>query len=348
MPMEQNMAIYYILIIKDDVHDYRIDSNVCNIFSFFFLDIFSTQDKMRRLLGEKGIVVEDHIRTAIARNGWLSARLSAISSFDDAWSLYEDVARIPRSKTRALVLQNHDIIIDGVMMVPGIQTALFLHAFEHGVPKVIKVPHFSKAIKECRFFQQHGSSAETKDVALVPVAILFLEGKHTDIDDTQSIKRGILMPAYPCTLSSLCNLGTPFDADKAIVVLDRLAGAVSFMHDCKWLHGDIKPSNIFIDWKGCVRLGDYGSSVPYSELHQFTGGTPQYQVEQVTASLNPYLFDVIGIVLSILELLGKSLGKQYAVVSVKEIDNSISELKPSGIQDRLTSLLKSAISMHVS
>ena len=295
---------------------------------------------MCRLLGENGMVVEDYIKTAIARNGWFSARLSAISSFDDALALYDDVAKIPRSKTRAMVLQNYDIIIDGVMMVPGIQTALFLRAFEHGVPKVIKVPHVSKAIKECRFFEEHGLSAETKNVALVPVAILSLEGNHMDIDDIQSIKSGILMPAYPCTLSSLCNLGTPFDADKVIVFLDRLAGAVSFMHDCKWLHGDIKPSNIFMDWQGCVWLGDYGSSVPYQELHQFTGGTPLYQVEEVTASLNPYFFDVIGIVLSILELLGKSLGKHNTVVSLSEIEKIISELKASPIKDRLTSLLR--------
>ena len=342
------MTVHIFIIKKLIMCDYCIDSNVCNIF-FSSLGIFSTQDKMRHLLREKDIVVEDHIMTAIARNGWLSARLSAISSFEDAYSLYEDVSQIPRSKTRALVLQNHDIIIDSIMTVPGIQTALFLHAFEHGVPKVLKVPHVSKAIKECRFFQQHGSAAKTKGVALVPVAILFLEGGHREFDDSQSIKRGILMPAYPCTLSSLCNLGTPFDADKAIAVLDRLAGAVSFMRDCKWLHGDIKPSNIFIDWQGCVWLGDYDSSVPYSDLRQFTGGTPKYQAVQVTVSLNPYLFDVIGIVLSVLELLGKSLGtkvQQYAVVSVKEIEKSIDELMPSEIRDRLTSLLKSAM-MHV-
>ena len=47
-----------------------------------------------------------------------------------------------------------------------------------------------------------------------------------------------------------------------------------------------------------------GTATRY-HAHHFTGGTPRYQCESVSYSSNPQLFDRIGLVLSLLEKLGK-------------------------------------------
>jgi eukaryotic-like serine/threonine-protein kinase len=58
-------------------------------------------------------------------------------------------------------------------------------------------------------------------------------------------------------------------------VLDRIEPSLRFIHAGGWLHGDVKPSNIFIDVEGGLWLGDFGSSVKHGDIRaRFGGGTP--------------------------------------------------------------------------
>jgi serine/threonine protein kinase len=41
------------------------------------------------------------------------------------------------------------------------------------------------------------------------------------------------------------------------LIFEMLCG-VQFIHDCRYVHLDIKPSNFLIDINGCVKIGDFG------------------------------------------------------------------------------------------
>ena len=82
------------------------------------------------------------------------------------------------------------------------------------------------------------------------------------------------MPNFSFTLQ---DIPKPISIEVATGLFDRLSLAIDFLHDHKWLHGDVKSSNIFCKDEGLAYLGDYGPSVSYDDLKHFTGGTPMYQ-----------------------------------------------------------------------
>lgn len=68
----------------------------------------------------------------------------------------------------------------------------------------------------------------------------------------------------------------------AFSLLERIAPAIGFIHDNDWLHGDVKPYNIFIDSTGLAWLGDCGSSAHNSKLETvFHGGATVIQYDGV-------------------------------------------------------------------
>jgi serine/threonine protein kinase len=90
------------------------------------------------------------------------------------------------------------------------------------------------------------------------------------------------------------------------LVVARLEPTLRFLHARGWLHGDVKPGNIFLDFAGDSWLGDFGSSTPIAAAAQgeVAGGTPAYQSEEVSAAHEPIRFDLVGLAAAALELLG--------------------------------------------
>jgi serine/threonine protein kinase len=86
----------------------------------------------------------------------------------------------------------------------------------------------------------------------------------------------------------------------ALKVLARLAPTLRFLHASGWLHGDVKPGNIFLDYSGCAWLGDYGSSVRLAEAARYTGGTPAYQCADIDPAAAPLRFDLAGLAVTLL------------------------------------------------
>jgi serine/threonine protein kinase len=184
--------------------------------------------------------------------------------------------------------------------------ATFLYIFRGTVPMILKIPvEASKVDGECRFYENvyRSSSHFVVDVPLVPVQILNLCGsaQSSKYSPVKVIEKGILMPRYS---SSLCDIPVPISAEVAVVVGLRIVEAIKCMHACEYLHGDIKPGNIFIDSLGQAWLGDYGSSVAFTEVKRFSGGTARYQCAEVLATSSPQLFDFMGLALTLLEKCG--------------------------------------------
>ena len=88
--------------------------------------------------------------------------------------------------------------------------------------------------------------------------------------------------------------------DIALTWTAQLCSAMHAIHAVKVLHRDVKPSNIFLNHKGQIRLGDFGlarqllgSRSGRDTLAQTTCGTPYYMApEQVTAQRYSYAADV--------------------------------------------------------
>ena len=129
-----------------------------------------------------------------------------------------------------------------------------------------------------------------------------LLGQHAvhverNVHDVTHLRAGIIMPRYACTLS---NVPTPIRPNHALTMFTRMSSTLKFVHDHAWLHGDVKPSNIFIDFLGNAWLGDYGSSICFDDLRNYTGGTPSFQCSDVDVILSPSQFDCIGLVITFL------------------------------------------------
>jgi serine/threonine protein kinase len=177
-----------------------------------------------------------------------------------------------------------------------------LHAFEDKLPKVLKIPQYQdKVLHECSLYESISKDSEAAQaLALVPVRILKLSGHYVSMHSPcKALTCGILMPPYVCTLS---DIPKPISESTALEIINRIGSALQFINQKKWLHGDVKPSNIFVDYHGDFWLGDYGSSLKLSDVMNYTGGTPKYQINEFP--VQSLKFDLIGLGLSLLECLG--------------------------------------------
>ena len=265
------------------------------------------------LLGGAGLNVDQHILDTIIASPHLRDGIPFCYDIASAVALYQRASQVPCTNTRIFVRQVEGVLIDGLMVVPGVQSAMFFHAFRRNkpdnfIPSVLKVPDDNdQARKECRLWTQLGEQAFAGDFSLVPVSFIQLGGRHSVMrgdsappDVLALAKRsGLLMPQYACTLASM---PTPLDEAYGVRVFECISAALGFLHHHSWLHGDVKPSNIFIDAAGRPWLGDYGSSQPYADLLQYTGGTPCYQCEEALQALDhaPLWFDKMGLAISLL------------------------------------------------
>ena len=301
------------------------------------------KQKLRKFLHQSGLEeVNEAILSRIVASPWLSVRLFCLSTAEEAQSIYQDAEQVPQSETRAIAVEQ-GISIDGQLQFPGPQTALFFRAFENiKNAKVLKVNRdASKTKSECRLYATIGNDAEELGISLVPVRLLELHKRSTHRSVLSSPPRslnpfqGILMPCYHFTLS---DIPKPIPCWYAVEVFKPIISAIDFIHSRGWFHGDVKSANIFCDHLGAPWLGDYGSSVECdTRFTFFPGGTLRYQCKDVSYLEKPRLFDGIGLVMSLLDMLeAVDLGIEN---SLDDILRSIDQISGPHA-DELQSLLK--------
>ena len=221
----------------------------------------------------------------VSRTFVLCTLMMACNTPEDALHILNLAGTVLHSRTKALVHKQEGVVVDGVMLVEGVQSAMFFYAFKDCAPHVLKVltqKHDAK--EECKLWHDVHEHTRGAGVYCVPVTPLDLCGEHAVLyggggADTTKLRSGILMPRYACTLS---NIPPPMDAHWALRILDRMSVSLRAVHAAGWVHGDVKPSNIFIDFAGDAWLGDYGSSQRITAVDSYTGGTPVFQCSDIT------------------------------------------------------------------
>ena len=311
-----------------------------------FLSYAETADeRFIRLLGQTDINIEAHVLANIHETGELSSRMVAASTPDHAMSVYMDAERVPQSHTRAEVLMNSNIRLDGPVPMHGVLKAMFIYAFEENVPLILKVPNLAdSARKECALFAQlsdgvKSNGRDVSDYALVPVKLLKLRGEHTAtrVSPLKTFNCGILMPIY---CMSLDKVPVPIPPQYALQEGERLLEAIQTIHSFGWVHGDIKPHNIFLSNDGRMWLGDYGSSCEKSAINTFSGGTLRYQCNELhLAANNTSNFDIMGLLLSLLDRLGV-IELESGPVARNKIMDSINAVTDEELQHFFEKLYK--------
>lgn len=297
-----------------------------------------------KLLRDAMIEPQERVVALITGNGWLSSRMTVLTTSEEAVRLYNDASSFPQTETRSEVLKDSNIKIGCPIFSPGVHATVFLSAFEGvpEIPRVLKVPHDqAQAATECRLYEELGQDANR--YALVPVRPLKRKVR-THMNESGPVKSfnwGILMPTYACTLSEVVSFG-PISIELAQHVFTRINQALEFLQSKGWIHGDVKPSNIFIAHDGVAWLGDYGSSCTVAECAQFTGGTPMFQIHEIDVS-HP-LFDKAGLCLSLIAGLvlarpGYSLNQSGNKLADVQLKIEAVRQRSSILGDQLASLL---------
>ena len=309
-----------------------------------------TANSLRTLLTEAGAPVDEHVVRRFITSRALQSSLSFCSTAADAAALYEQVAADPASETRANVLGDTGVCIDGDIIVPHRTTALLKWAFDGAVPCVLKLPAArGAAALECRLYDELGAEARASGINLVPVRLLHIKGSHRVGTDTTLLSAGVIMPAFPLTLAGA---PPPVVLAQGVRLLAQLLACVDFLGAHGWVHGDVKPSNVFLSaTDGQPWLGDFGSSVRRGDAHaEFAGGTLRFQLAGVAVDAPAARFDRAGIVVTFAAALGlleagSRDGEPWPVATVRAAVARVDSGSTSGaaLAAALVALLESVV-----
>ena len=79
--------------------------------------------------------------------------------------------------------------------------------------------------------------------------------------------------------------GEPMDLDQLRLALTCTLQALNFLHENGVIHGDVKPSNLFVDTHNWVKLGDFGLARRVSNDHgSLLKGTTKYMAPELVSS----------------------------------------------------------------
>lgn len=104
--------------------------------------------------------------------------------------------------------------------------------------------------------------------------------KHQNIIKAIDIRQtengiGLQLPFFPYTLEHYINKFsiTSKDIDR---FFNQILSALSYLHKCRIIHGDVKPDNIMVDKDGNFSLIDFSSSSHFKWLNNWPVSSPGY------------------------------------------------------------------------
>jgi serine/threonine-protein kinase len=74
---------------------------------------------------------------------------------------------------------------------------------------------------------------------------------------------------------------------EAVRLVEDVAEGLSYTHDSKVLHRDVKPANVFLDDDGRAKLGDFGTGVFVAESAEDRVGTAFYMAPEIFEGATP-------------------------------------------------------------
>ena len=93
----------------------------------------------------------------------------------------------------------------------------------------------------------------------------------------------LVLELMPASLRDFAR-GQPLDLDLLRVVLSCSLQALEFLHANNIVHGDIKPSNLFLDKRSWVKVGDFGLARRVSNEHgSLLKGTTRYMAPELVS-----------------------------------------------------------------
>ena len=114
---------------------------------------------------------------------------------------------------------------------------------------------------------------------------------------------GVSMPRYPGVLSEFTHQFILPSSTLILKHIEHISVALETLHSHRWIHMDVKPSNVFLNHQCDAFLGDFGSCTMIGDVVESL--TPGYTIEEIpNAKANP-LLDWVGLLLTALHLLRK-------------------------------------------
>ncbi|XP_059622716.1 eukaryotic translation initiation factor 2-alpha kinase 3-like [Phlebotomus argentipes] len=127
----------------------------------------------------------------------------------------------------------------------------------------------------------------------------------------------------------------------ALDIFSQLANGLRYIHECRIVHHDIKPSNVFVGVSNCerlvVQLGDFGLACPLEDSHRDGAmGTPLYAApEQLDGRCDPKS-DIYSLGVILLELL---IPFRTDMERARVMDDAKNGQLPSSLSPRFATLL---------
>jgi serine/threonine-protein kinase len=101
----------------------------------------------------------------------------------------------------------------------------------------------------------------------------------------------LVMPFQPgATVADLIRANQRLTAAKALWIARQAAEGLSALHQCNWLHGDVKPENVFVAVNGHVTMCDLGFArqlVDGGDRPRSLCGTPAYLAPEILSGSIP-------------------------------------------------------------
>ena len=218
-----------------------------------------TKNGFVELLQSHHIAVNPKVMDKIVSS--FAPRLILCVEFEDAFSLYDEVQRMPQTTVLGILRENR-VYLNGVFLTNPKTT--IINALENGKPKMFKIPkNQHEAEHEAAVWKRLIDDTRVDQKHLVPLTMVLLntpEMLKTEVAgevEVQPVRFGLMMPKYACVTTSFKGV----DIQTVVKWVAETLEAIAQFHIAGMMHGDVKPDNIFLDQDGVVKLGDYGAAV---------------------------------------------------------------------------------------